>query len=164
MASLHNLKDLFIHHVKDLYNAETNAEKALPSLQNGATDERLNDILSKYRDMTTRHRSNLESIANEMEFDPTGETCHAMLGLVKEAQRFLTEDTNDDVMDAGIIADTQRIVHYFITGYGALCNWSEQLDLSDSIQQKCKQGIANAEEIDEQLKELAKSRVNEEAM
>lgn len=164
MSQLNSLTDLFVHHVKDLYSAETNLKKASSTLSNAASDDKLKEILKKHGDMTEKHIENLESIAREMDTEATGETCHAMLGLIKEAQQFLNEDANKDVLDAGIIADAQRIAHYLITGYGSISIWSEQLELGESLQKKCKQGVKDAESIDSELKELAKSRVNEEAM
>lgn len=164
MAELNSLKDLFIHHVKDLYSAETNLKKASPALLNAAGNDRLKDIIKEHGKMIDQHIDNLESIARELGTEASGETCHAMLGLIKEAQQFLGEHARPAVQDAGIIADAQRIEHYFITGYGTLSNWSEQLGLSESVQKKCKQGVSDSEKLDNDLKELAKSRVNKEAM
>lgn len=164
MSTLKNLKDLFIHHIKDLYNAENQLEKASPEMLNAANDSQLKDILRKHGQMITDHRNALKSIADEMNFEPTGETCHAMTGLIKETRHFLDENADDDVRDAGLIADAQRIAHYFITGYGSISNWAERMDLSNDVQDKCRKGIDDATKIDEMLKDLAKSHVNEEAM
>ncbi|MDZ7849215.1 MAG: DUF892 family protein [Owenweeksia sp.] len=164
MSRIKNLKDLFTHHIKDLYHAETNLGNVAPALQKAATSEGLKATIKKHGEMIERHKNNLETITHELGEVPEGEVCHAMQGLIKETKMFLEEDCDADVRDAGIIADAQRIAHYFITGYGTLSQWSERLELSADVQGKCKQAVADAEEIDAELKGLAKSHINEEAM
>lgn len=125
---------------------------------------KLKDILKKHGGYISDHKENLKWIADKMGFSVEGETCHAMSGLIKETKAFLEEDAESHVRDAGIIADVQRIAHYFITGYGTISTWADEMNLDGGVQKRCKTGVDNAEKIDKMLKDLAKSRVNEEAV
>ena len=67
-----------------------------------------------------------------MDIDPSGETCAAMKGLIKESKDLIKMKGEDDVKDAGLIASAQRVEHYEIAGYGAAHTYAQQLDMKDA--------------------------------
>ncbi len=158
------LKDLFIHHVKDLYNAESQLEKVAPTLMDAVHFDGLKNVLKKHGELIGHNKESLEKIADKMDFSTTGEKCHAMEGIIKEAQHFLNEDTETDTRDAGIIADANRITHYFIAGYGTLNQWAERMNLDNEIQNWLTECLTNAKWVDGELKTVAKNNVNQAAM
>lgn len=111
-----NLEELFIHQLKDLYSAEKQLIQALPKMAEHATDKNLKKAFNHHLEETNNQKERLEKIFEELDMDPEGETCKAMQGLIKEAESFIKEDKDDDVTNAGLIAEAQRIEHYEISG------------------------------------------------
>ncbi len=114
-----NLRDLFIAQLKDLYSAEKQIVKdGLPKMIKTASNPDLVDGLSGHLEETKGQIERLDQISELVGEKLTGETCEATKGLLKEAAGWMEEDATDEVMDAGIIADGQRIEHYEISAYG----------------------------------------------
>ncbi|WP_261395193.1 ferritin-like domain-containing protein [Membranihabitans marinus] len=104
----------------------------------------------------------MEEICESLDIDPEGEKCKAMEGLIKEAESFLKEDAEDDIRDAGIIANAQRMEHYEISGYGTATRFAKELGHSE-IAKKLHKTFKEEEDADEKLNKLAENRINEKA-
>lgn len=157
-----NLKDLFEHELKDLYSAENQILRAMPKLKDQASDDKLKKAIEKHLKETEKHVQRLEEICEEMGIKPTGETCHAMQGLVKEAESFLMEEAEKEVRDAGIIAEAQRVEHYEISGYGTAVRLAKELGL-DKIASKLQKTLDEEYKADGTLNDMAEDRLNRKA-
>ena len=157
-----NLKDLFEHELKDLYSAENQLLQALPKMKDHATDNDLKKAFEKHLKETEGHVKRLEEICDELGISPKGETCKAMKGLVSEAESFLKEDTEQDVRNAGLIAEAQRVEHYEISGYGTAVRFAKELG-HKKIAEKLRKTLDEEYKTDDLLTEMAESRSNQEA-
>lgn len=157
-----NLKDLFEHELKDLYSAENQLLRALPKLKDRASDNKLKKAFENHLKETEGHVKRLQEICDEMGIKPTGETCKAMQGLVKEAESFLEEDAEKDVMDAGLIAEAQRVEHYEISGYGTAVRFAKELGYDD-IASKLQKTLDEEYKADDLLTDMAEDRLNRKA-
>ena len=158
-----NLNELFEHQLKDLYSAENQLLEALPKMVKTANDSKLKEAFKSHLEETKGHKQRLEEICDKLGIDPAGEKCKAMAGLVKEAESFMEEAEADDVMDAGLIAEAQRVEHYEISGYGTAVQYAKQLGHKD-IAKKLKLTLDEEYGADDKLTKLAESRLNEEAI
>lgn len=156
------LEDLFEHQLKDLYSAEDQLTKALPKMVENAKDSKLKQAFENHLEETKEHKKRLEDICSELGIDPSGETCKAMEGLIKEAESFLEEDTTDDVKNAGMIAEAQRVEHYEISAYGTAVRFAKELG-HNSIAEKLQQTLDEEYNADQKLDNLAEGRLNEQA-
>ena len=157
-----NLKDLFEHQLKDLYSAETQLIEALPKLQKKAKDDKLKDAFKTHLEETKEHKKRLKEICDELGIKPTGEECKAMKGLIEEAESFMKEKMDSDVIDAGVIAEAQRVEHYEISGYGTALRYAKELG-HDKIARKLQQTLDEEYKTDNLLTEMAESRLNQKA-
>lgn len=157
-----NLQDLFEHQLKDLYSAESQLIKAMPKMQKKAKDEKLKQALEKHLEETKEQKNRLKEVCSELGIKPTGEECKAMKGLIEEAESFLKEKADDDVMDAGIIAEAQRIEHYEISGYGTAVRYAQELGHKE-IAKKLKLTLDEEWKTDQDLNKMAEGRLNREA-
>jgi ferritin-like metal-binding protein YciE len=157
-----NLKDLFEHQLKDLYSAESQLIKALPKMQKKANDEKLKKAIEKHLEETKEHKERIKEICEELGIKPTGEECKAMKGLIEEAEHFLEEDAEKDVRDAGIIAESQRVEHYEISGYGTVVRYAKELG-HDDIAKKLQKTLDEEYKTDENLTKMAEGRLNKKA-
>lgn len=158
-----NLQELFEHQLKDLYSAESQLIKALPKMVKNATDKQLKSAFESHLKETEEQKTTLEEICKKLEIKPGGEKCKAMAGLIEEAESFIKEAKGEEVMDAGLIAEAQRVEHYEISGYGTAVRFAKELGYKDIA--KMLQKILNQEyKADEKLDGLAESRLNKKAI
>lgn len=156
------LQNLFEHQLKDLYNAENQLVVALPKVLEKTSDNELRNTIESHRDETVKHKKRLEEVCESLGINPSGEECKAMKGLIKETMHFFEEDAADDVRDAGIIANCQRIEHYEISGYGTAVRFAKQLGHTEAAN-TLQQTLDEEYSADEKLDKLAENRINEEA-
>ena len=157
-----NLQELFEHQLKDLYNAEGQLIKALPKMVKKANDAKLKEAFESHLEETKEQKTRLEEICKELKIKPTGEKCHAMEGLIKEAEGFMEEAEADDVMDAGLIAEAQRVEHYEIAGYGTAVRFAKELGHKE-IAAKLQKTLDEEYNADNKLDKLAEGRINKKA-
>lgn len=162
MKELKNLKDLFKHHMKDVYSAETQLIEALPKMKEKASNKDLKNALTEHLEETKRQKQRLDELAKTMDMDISGVTCEAMKGLVKEAKSFVSEDADEDVRDAGIIADAQRIEHYEISAYGTLIHYAKGLKEDEAIN-TLSEILDEEKHADSMLNKIAIDNVNVQA-
>lgn len=158
-----NLRDLFEHQLQDLYSAETQLLDALPTMAKKATDKQLKKAFEDHLEQTRGQKERLVKICKELGVDPEGEKCLAMEGLIREAEHFLEEDLEDAVLNAGLIAEAQRVEHYEISGYGTAVRYARELGLKE-IAATLQETLDEEYEADQKLDNLAEMRLNEEAI
>jgi ferritin-like metal-binding protein YciE len=114
-----NLRELLVEELKDLYSAENQLTKALPKVAKNATDPQLKRAIENHLKETEGHVQRLEQIFEKLDESPKGKTCDGMKGLISEADERMKEGGEPAVLDAGLIADAQRVEHYEIAAYGS---------------------------------------------
>ena len=157
-----NLESLFEHQLKDLFSAESQLIKALPKMAKNSNNEKLKKAFESHLEETKEHKSRLETICKELNISPSGETCKAMKGLIEEAEDFLKEDASEEVRDAGLIAEAQRVEHYEISGSGTAVRYAKELGHKD-IAEKLQKTLDEEYDADNKLDKLAEGRLNKKA-
>ena len=119
--SIKTLEDLFIHDLSDVYSAEKQISRALPKMARAASDEKLIEAFKTHLEQT---RGQIERLDQLVEATPEVRIkrmkCHAMEGLVEEAQELIDSVEKGVVLDAGLIGAAQKVEHYEIATYGTL--------------------------------------------
>jgi ferritin-like metal-binding protein YciE len=160
--SMKTLEDLFVHFLRDMYYAEKQVLKTLPKLAGKADSGDLRKAFETHRAETETQIANLEKVFEMLDLKPRGETCAAMDGILEEGQDIVTETSDADARDAGMIASAQAVEHYEITRYGTMVAWANELGRTDAarlLQANLDQEYA----ADRKLSELAEKRLNREA-
>ena len=158
---LENLKDLYIHELKDLHSAEKQITKALPKMVKAASNEELADAFREHLEQTEEHVRRLEEILESHDETFRGAKCKGMEGLIKEGSEMIEEDGDDDVRDAGLISAAQRVEHYEIAGYGCARTYAELLGDNDGAE-LLQQTLEEEKATDRKLTKIAGS-INVEA-
>jgi ferritin-like metal-binding protein YciE len=122
-----NLQELFLHEIKDLYDAEHQITKALPKMQKAATSPDLQAAFQEHLGQTEEHIKRLEQVFESINEKPKRETCDAMKGLVTEGAEIIEENKKSHALDAALIAAAQRVEHYEIAGYGTVRTYAQLL-------------------------------------
>ncbi len=160
--SIDTLDDLFVHTLQDIYYAEQQIAKNLPTMIGKASDPQLKQGLQQHLGETENQIRRLEQVF-QMHGQPVkGTTCAAMDGILEEASDILGVANDNDVKDAAIISAAQAVEHYEITRYGTLVAFAKQLGRNDCaavLQQNLDEEYAT----DRRLTALAEARVNARA-
>ena len=151
-------EDLFEHTLKDIYYAENQVVKSLPTMIEKATRVELKNGFKKHLEETKTHVTRLEQVFKLYGLEPKGTTCPAIDGIIKEAN----EVADKQVLDAALIAAAQAVEHYEITRYGTLIAWANQLGRADAAK-LLQQTLKEEEATDKKLTTLAENKVNKAA-
>ena len=156
---LESVEDLFLEELRDLYDAESQLLKALPKLAEAATAPALKMAFSQHLEETKGHAGRLDRVFRELDAKPSGETCEAMKGLVKEGEQFVEAKGEPSVRDAGLIGAAQRVEHYEMAGYGTARTLAKRLGYQE-IATILQQTLEEEGEADRKLTAVAENEVN----
>ncbi|RYG46460.1 ferritin-like domain-containing protein [bacterium] len=157
-----DLKHLFEHTLKDIYNSENQILKALPEMENAAQSPELKAAIRKHIGETQQQIARVEQVGEKLNVDLNGVVCAATVGLIKEAKEHLEEFGGTPAGDAAIIASAQKVEHYEIANYGTVITWAEELGYSE-VAQILQDTLAEEEDTDKALSQIAKQGANQAA-
>jgi ferritin-like metal-binding protein YciE len=157
--SLETLQDLMVHELKDLYSAERQLVQALPKMAKGANSDRLRTAFENHLSQTEEHVVRIERILDSFGESPKGQKCAGMEGLIDEGKDMLKEDADPDVLDAGIIVAAQKVEHYEIASYGAVCEYARMLGHTEALH-LLEQTLQEEKKADQLLTQLAEGGIN----
>jgi ferritin-like metal-binding protein YciE len=127
VSQLHNL---LVNSLQDIYWAELQLVKSLPSLADAATTPGLRMSIEEHLWQTETHVRRLEQAFTLLGENPQGKKCEAMAGLLKESVTILEQTTPGTMArDAAIIFIAQKVEHYEIATYGGLAEFARTLGL-----------------------------------
>ena len=127
------LKDLFIHDLSDVYSAEKQITRALPKMARAASDENLVAAFQQHLEETQGQIERLDELIEKTEgIKLKRMKCHALEGLVEEAQEIIDSVEKGEVRDQGLIGAAQKVEHYEIATYGTLHALALKLGFNDA--------------------------------
>ena len=156
------MDDLFVHMLQDIYYAEQQILKALPTMVQKASDPALKEALKSHLVETKNHVKRVEDVFEMHGVEASGVHCPAIDGIIEEADDVVGEADNQSVMDAALIAAAQAVEHYEMTRYGSLIAWARQLGRDDCAA-LLQQNLDEETAADKKLTGLAESRINRAA-
>lgn len=163
--AINNLKDLYIHELQDLHDANQQANDTVEKLIDAASCSDLQDALKNSIKGTKDGNEQIRSILESHGESVGNKTCKGMKGLTKEAEaHVLKEEFGDDsVRDAMLISQYQRMAHYAITGYGTVEAFAKRLNQLEDAKtlEQCKEQTMEG---DLHFTKLAQASINEDAM
>lgn len=162
--AFNSLKDIYIDQLQDLYSANRQSMSATGDLAKAASDTELQKALKDGVTGIGDGMSVLSEIINEHGAKPTGEFCKGMEGLVKEAKAHVldAEFAEDELRDAAIIPQYQRMVHYALAGYGTVVAFANRLGL-DGDAAKLQSALNDTYDGDRRMTDIATGGVNKQA-
>jgi ferritin-like metal-binding protein YciE len=156
------LDDLFHDTLKDIYYAEKKILTSLPKMAKAAQNADLKAAFEKHHGETEEQVVRLERVFASIDQKPQGKKCAAIEGILDEGKEIMEEYRGSPALDAGLISAAQAVEHYEITRYGTLATWADELGNGEGAE-LLKATLAEEEDTDEALSELAESVVNQEA-
>jgi ferritin-like metal-binding protein YciE len=157
-----NLKDLFLHTLKDVYYAENQIVKALPKMAQKASSSELKKGFEEHLKQTREQVKRLDQVFKMCGEKASGEQCPGIDGILEEGEKLMKEIKDNDTRDAAMIAAAQAVEHYEIARYGTMIAWAKQLGMKEAAG-LLEQTLEQEYNADRTLTELAESSLNRQA-
>lgn len=159
--TISTLKDLYIDQLQDIYSANRQALGTTKALCEAAASDDLRRALEAGVEGIEQGMAQVKDLIVRHDADPRGEHCKGMEGLVAEARAHAIEAdiADDDVRDASIITQYQRMTHYGMAGYGTARAFASRLGLNEDAEvlEKCLDDTRGG---DKHMTAIASSEVN----
>jgi ferritin-like metal-binding protein YciE len=156
------LEDLLADELKDLYSAENMIVKALPKMAKNAKSRELRSAFEEHLKQTENHVKRLEQACNDLGVSPRGKKCVGMEGLLEEGKEIMSNGSDQDALEAGMIGAAQKVEHYEIAAYGTAAAHARQLGFN-SVAQTLDKTLEEERRTDEKLTKIAENQVNVQA-
>ena len=158
-----SLEKLFVDELKDVYSAEKQILRALPRMSKAASNDELRKAFDNHLRETEKQVDRLDQIFKDLGKSPTGKKCMGMEGLIEEAKELLSEDVEEEVLDAGLISAAQKVEHYEMAAYGCLKTYAGLLG-NQKAARLLEETLDEEKRADELLTQIAERTINVEAM
>jgi ferritin-like metal-binding protein YciE len=158
-SPIKTMDDLFVHTLQDIYYAENQITKALPTMIKKATDPQLKQGFETHLRETEGQIKRLEQVFKMHGQSAKGVDCPAIDGIIKEANEVASDVADKEVLDAALLASAQAVEHYEITRYGTLIAWAKQLGRNDCAS-VLQQNLDEEKATDAKLTAMAERKVN----
>lgn len=156
------MKDLFLHQLEDIYYAEQQIEKNLPTMIEKATDPTLRAGFEQHLRETSAQIERLNQVFQAIGKEAKGTDCEAIDGILKEAKHVAGNVADAEVLDAALLASAQAVEHYEITRYGTLIAWAKELGYAAAVR-PLEQTLEEEKATDLKLSDMAEKRLNRKA-
>jgi len=158
------LQDMYIEHLKDMYNAESQIIRALPKIIQTATSSELKKALEKHLMETEGQVTRIEQIFHSMDASPRGKKCVGMEGLLEEGKEAMSQAVaSPDLMDSALIGGCQKVENYEICGYKDLIHTAELLGDNKAVD-LLMSSLQEEEAADKKLAELGENIITPESV
>ncbi len=162
-SDIHDVKDLFLHSMQDIYYAEHQIEKALPDMVEKASDAELKKGFRMHLKQTKGQIKRLDRAFKLLKEKPKGTRCPAIDGIIDEANEIAGEVDDKMVLNAALIAAAQAVEHYEITRYGTLAAWAKLLGHND-VAKLLAMNLKEEKATDKKLNGIATRKINKKAL
>ena len=133
MSAPHDLRDVYVGEMRDLWSANNQMAAALRRIAPRAADDEIKAMLDRSVGGIEAHSGTLKRLIAANGGDATPEHCRGMEGLVREAIKHALEEAAaaGGLRDVQILAQYQRMTHYGLAGFGTAAAYARALGLPD---------------------------------
>jgi ferritin-like metal-binding protein YciE len=157
-----NLDNLLYDGLRDILYAEKKGLQSYRKVIRAVQSPELKAAFEKHREETEGQVERLNRVFEIIGKRARSKPCHAMDGMVEEAEEVMEEYKGSPALDAGILAAAQSMEHYEIARYGTLASWARQLGHAEA-EQLLRETLEEEKRTDELMTQLAESALNQMA-
>jgi len=126
-------KELFIHELTDMLDAEQKLIEALGELSEDNPRPELQKAFSAHREQTQGQAERIQQIFQELEEEPEETECKGIKGLIEEREAFKEEDPAEDILAAFDVGAAIKVENYEINAYTSLIDLARDLGLNKAV-------------------------------
>jgi ferritin-like metal-binding protein YciE len=150
------MNDLFIHTLQDMYYAEKQIVKNLPTMIKKSRTPELRNAFQHHLGETEGHVRRLEQVFQMQNQPIKAVDCPAIDGIMSEAKEIISDCGDEQVCDAAMLSAAQAVEHYEITRYGTLIAFAKRLGRSDCAK-LLEQTLQEEKAADKKLTEISET-------
>jgi ferritin-like metal-binding protein YciE len=154
-----HLHELFVDELREILGAEKQLLKGLKMISSKASNSNLKKVFDDHYAESEHQIERLGEIFTSIGLTTRSKKCRAMQGLIEEAQDIIDNFESGHVLDAALIAATQKIEHYEIASYGCLLTYAKLME-HDRAEELLNETLIEEKAADVKLTEIAMAEVN----
>lgn len=162
-TSMKSLKELFLDQLANRYDSESQLTRGMPVMVEAATSIHLQKLMRSHLEGNKQHVEKLRMIFKTFDRAVTGTKCAVTEGLLKECHRMVFCFKGSPVINAALVAASQKIKHFEIASYGCLHEWAGLLDNGEAVG-LLEELLREEKTANQSLIKLARFRCNKEAL
>ena len=127
------IRELLLHHLEDLFDAETRLTEALPKMIGASHHPKLKELFEKHLVQTEKQVERLQNVFKALGEPAKRKPCKGMMGLIEEGEETIKDGNEKEPIqaDLALIAAAQKVEHYEISAYGTARCLARQLQEYD---------------------------------
>ncbi len=158
-------KELFIHELTDILDAERRILEGLEKQMNESTNPQLQQLFEQHHSQTEGQIERLEQCFEELDEEAEDTECRGIMGLLEEHEEFTSEEEPaEDILDVFNVGAARKIEAYEITAYTALINMAEQMEQKKIVRllnQNLKEELQTAKKLEGMMKKIKPENLEE---
>jgi ferritin-like metal-binding protein YciE len=156
-------KDLFMHELGDIYDAENRILQILPQLAQECDNQQVRSTFQQHEQETRQQIQNIEQVYQLLGTQPKREPCMAVQGLKQEHDMFLQESPSQSLLTMFDVDTGEKTEYYEMASYQGLieqCNLMSQQQCAQLLQQNFQQEQAMAQRLQTLGKQLSQQAIS----
>lgn len=157
-------KDLFIHELGDIYDAEQKIAQMLPVMAKECNNAQIKSAFEQHETETKQQINNLEQCFQALGITPEKTPCTTIAGLKQEHDSFLKEKPSEDLINMFDLGGASKTEHYEIASYKGLiekANLMGQQQVAQLLQQNLQQEENMSKKVESISKQLDKQMISQ---
>ena len=131
---MQSTKDLFVHELTDMLDAEQRLVEALGELAEDHSEEpQLQKGFKSHQVQTEKQVQRIQQVFEQLGEEPEQSECKGMKGLLEERETFKEEDPSEDILAIFDVGAAIKVESYEIDAYNSLIRLAEQLDINKAV-------------------------------
>jgi len=139
------------------------ALRAYPRLRKAVQMQSLREAVERHTEQTKEQVEHLSKVFELMDARTRGKTCHAMQGLLEEAQEHAEADLPPELLEVMLLSDLQKVEHFEIAAYGSARSHAQALGLREAAD-LFEETLNEEKETDMLLNKLALEEISPQAV
>ncbi|ANQ47503.1 DUF892 family protein [Flammeovirga yaeyamensis] len=161
MKPLDDLRDLFIHQMKDRYDAETQQLEIYHQLKGRVKSIALSRVIEICEHNAEKHLNSLNELFFEIHENEIGDICECSLGMIKEMHKMIEHSTNSNVSDMAIVSTIKQLHAADVIGYQLILSYAHQVH-DETIMDRLYEILKNEQDLDVLLDETISRLIEKE--
>jgi ferritin-like metal-binding protein YciE len=161
-SKLQSPKDLFIHELGGMYDAEQKIAQMLPMMAQETNNPQIKNALQQHEQETKQQINNLEQCFQVLGMQPASVACMTVAGLKQEHDTFLKEKPSEEVLNLFNLDAADKTEYFEIASYKGLiekANLMSQRECISLLQQNLRQEEAMAQKVETLSHEIGKQAI-----
>ncbi len=150
---------LLAKELHDVHSAEQLLSKALPRFSKKVSSEEVREKLKERLKDSEEILEATERALTEIAVKTGRKRSHAVEALIEDAKQVTGQMESEDVCDATLIAEMQKIQHYCLAAWGTIAAHARENN-QQSLVDVMERALAHGKQFDRELTQLAETAIN----